>query len=40
MLQLALNAGYSLDKIRDLFESPLREAIYGPQASQDWYYTS
>jgi L-asparaginase len=40
MLQLALNAGYSLDEIRDLFERPLREAVYGSSASQAWYYGS
>ncbi|SPO06972.1 related to ASP3-1 - L-asparaginase II [Cephalotrichum gorgonifer] len=28
MLQLAINAGYSMDEIRDLFEAPLRKAIY------------
>ncbi|PGH16392.1 hypothetical protein AJ79_01723 [Helicocarpus griseus UAMH5409] len=28
MLQLAVNAGYDLDKIRDLFEGPLRKAVY------------
>ncbi|PKS05450.1 hypothetical protein jhhlp_008826 [Lomentospora prolificans] len=28
MLQLAINAGHSLDEIRDLFEGPLRKAIY------------
>lgn len=28
MLQLAVNAGYSMDEIRELFEGPLREAIY------------
>ena len=28
MLQLAINAGYSMDEIRDLFEGPLRKAIY------------
>ena len=37
MLQLAINAGYSLDKIRDLFEGPLREAIYKPWANQVFY---
>ncbi|OIW22829.1 Asparaginase/glutaminase [Coniochaeta ligniaria NRRL 30616] len=38
MLQLAINAGYSLDEIRDLFESPLRDAVYAPSANQEWYY--
>ncbi|KAL2423740.1 hypothetical protein ABEF94_006531 [Exophiala dermatitidis] len=37
MLQLAINAGYSLDQIRDLFEGPLRNAIYGPYANQLFY---
>ncbi|KAI1500869.1 Asparaginase/glutaminase [Biscogniauxia marginata] len=37
MLQLAINAGYSLNEIRDLFESPLREAIYGPAVNQEIY---
>ncbi|KAJ9144637.1 Asparaginase/glutaminase [Pleurostoma richardsiae] len=36
-LQLAINAGYNLDQIRDLFESPLRDAIYGPASNQEWY---
>ncbi|KAI1378037.1 Asparaginase/glutaminase [Hypoxylon crocopeplum] len=40
MLQLALNAGYTLDQIRDLFESPLREAIYSPLVNQNFYYGS
>lgn len=40
MLQLALSAGYSLDEIRDLFEGPLREAVYAPSANQEWYYGS
>lgn len=38
MLQLALNAGYDLDEIRDLFESPLRNAIFGPAVNQLAYY--
>ncbi|KAK3314399.1 Asparaginase/glutaminase [Apodospora peruviana] len=38
MLQLALGAGYSLDEIRDLFESPLRNAIYAPTPNNKWYY--
>ncbi|KAI0022811.1 Asparaginase/glutaminase [Xylariomycetidae sp. FL0641] len=37
MLQLAINAGYDLDRIRDLFESPLRKAIYGSAAVQKIY---
>ncbi|RYO89192.1 hypothetical protein DL766_003598 [Monosporascus sp. MC13-8B] len=40
MLQLAIAAGYSFDQIRDLFESPLRNAIYGPTANQHIYYSS
>lgn len=40
MLQLALNAKYNLDEIRDLFESPLRNAIFGPTANQQFYYGS
>ncbi|KAF9871584.1 hypothetical protein CkaCkLH20_10995 [Colletotrichum karsti] len=40
MLQLAINAGYSLDEIRDLFESPLRKAVYGTAASQKAYYST
>ena len=28
MLQLAINAKYSMDELRTLFEGPLREAIY------------
>ncbi|UPK96975.1 hypothetical protein LCI18_007910 [Fusarium solani-melongenae] len=38
MLQLAINAGLSLDEIRDLFETPLREAVYAPWANQLAYY--
>lgn len=38
MLQLALNAGYDLDKVRDLFESPLRSAIYGATPNNEWFY--
>ncbi|KAF5011887.1 hypothetical protein FDECE_2020 [Fusarium decemcellulare] len=38
MLQLAINAGYSLDKIRDLFETPLRQAVYGVWANQLAYF--
>ncbi|KAH7144598.1 Asparaginase/glutaminase [Dactylonectria estremocensis] len=37
MLQLAINAGLSLDEIRDAFETPLREAVYGSWASQKAY---
>jgi L-asparaginase len=40
VLQLAINAGYSLDEIRDLFESPLRDAVYAPSANQEWYYAT
>ncbi|KAK3356352.1 Asparaginase/glutaminase [Lasiosphaeria hispida] len=40
MLQLALSAGYTLDKIRDLFEAPLRDAIYAPTPNNEWYFTS
>ncbi|RYP52951.1 hypothetical protein DL768_001945 [Monosporascus sp. mg162] len=40
MLQLAIGAGYSVDEIRDLFESPLRNAVYGPAANQHIYYSS
>ena len=36
MLQLAINAGYSMDDIRDLFEGPLREAVY-TSANVDFY---
>ncbi len=38
MLQLALASGMSLDEIRDLFESPLRDAIYAPAPNNAWYY--
>lgn len=38
MLQLAINAGYDLEQIRMLFENPLREAVYGVYANQQWYY--
>lgn len=40
MLQLAINAGYSIDQIRDLFEAPLRKAIFGPWANQEFYRIS
>lgn len=40
VLQLAINAGYTLDEIRDLFEGPLREAVYTPSANQEWYYAT
>ncbi|KAH7140601.1 Asparaginase/glutaminase [Dactylonectria macrodidyma] len=38
MLQLAINAGLSLDEIRDTFETPLRKAVYGSWAAQKVYY--
>ncbi|KAI8723143.1 Asparaginase [Fusarium sp. LHS14.1] len=38
MLQLAIGTGLSLDEIRDLFETPLREAVYAPWANQLAYY--
>ncbi|KAL4876110.1 Asparaginase/glutaminase [Aspergillus karnatakaensis] len=38
MLQLAINAGYTLDEIRSVFESPLRDALYTSPASQEYYY--
>jgi hypothetical protein len=28
MLQLALNAGYNMTEIQELFEGPLRKAVY------------
>ncbi|KAI0400279.1 Asparaginase/glutaminase [Xylaria palmicola] len=37
MLQLGINAGYSMDEIRDLFEGPLRQAIYEPWVNQQAY---
>ncbi|KAK0668679.1 putative L-asparaginase [Cercophora samala] len=37
MLQLAINAGYTLDEIRDLFEAPLRNAIYAPAPNSEWF---
>ncbi|ORY01113.1 Asparaginase/glutaminase [Clohesyomyces aquaticus] len=40
VLQLAINAGYSLDEIRDVFENPLRTAVYGPQPNAEWYYAA
>lgn len=39
MLQLAINAGYDIDAIRGLFESPLRRAIYDTPANQKFYYS-
>ncbi|KAJ0160068.1 putative L-asparaginase 1 [Colletotrichum tanaceti] len=39
MLQLAVNAGYGLEAIRDLFEQPLRSAVYDNPASRELYYT-
>lgn len=38
VLQLALGAGYSLEEIRDLFESPLRDAIYAPAPNSEWFF--
>lgn len=38
MLQLAINAGYSMDQIRDLFEGPLRKAIFGAKVNQMTYF--
>lgn len=38
MLQLALNAGYSLDGIRDFFESRMRQVVYGAPVNQAFYY--
>ncbi|KAL5322799.1 hypothetical protein ACEPPN_010776 [Leptodophora sp. 'Broadleaf-Isolate-01'] len=38
VLQLGINAGYDMDLIRDLFEGPLRNAVYGPLANQEIYY--
>jgi L-asparaginase len=38
MLQLAIGAGYSLDGIRGLFETPLRDTIYAPDVNQKSYY--
>ncbi|KAL3477341.1 Asparaginase/glutaminase [Aspergillus californicus] len=37
-LQLAINAGYSLDEIRSVFESSMRTALYSSPASQEYYY--
>ncbi|KAI1263923.1 Asparaginase/glutaminase [Xylariaceae sp. FL1019] len=37
MLQLAINAGYSLDAIRALFETPLRDAVFKPAINQEFY---
>ncbi|KAK1655830.1 Asparaginase/glutaminase [Colletotrichum phormii] len=39
MLQLAINAGYDIDAIRGLFESPLRRAVYEAPANQKFYYS-
>ncbi|KAL2875105.1 hypothetical protein SGCOL_009677 [Colletotrichum sp. CLE4] len=39
MLQLAINAGYDIDEIRGLFESPLRRAVYETPANQNFYYS-
>ncbi|KAB5559589.1 Asparaginase/glutaminase [Coniochaeta sp. 2T2.1] len=38
VLQLAINAGLSLDEIRDVFEAPLRNVIYAPHVNQATYY--
>ncbi|PVH80050.1 Asparaginase/glutaminase [Cadophora sp. DSE1049] len=38
VLQLGINAGYDMDQIGDLFESPLRNAIYEPYPNQEIYY--
>lgn len=38
MLQLALNAGYSLDRIRDFFESHMRQVVYEAPVNQAFYY--
>ncbi|KAL2844866.1 Asparaginase/glutaminase [Aspergillus pseudodeflectus] len=38
LLQLAINAGYGLDEIRDVFEGPLRRALYTSPASLEYYY--
>jgi len=38
MLQLALNAGYDLEETRDLFEAPLRNAIYAQVPNNEWFY--
>jgi L-asparaginase len=38
LLQLAINAGYGLDEIRDIFEGPLRRALYTSPASLEYYY--
>ena len=38
MLQLAINAGLGLEGIRDVFEGPLRKAIYENPANQGIYY--
>ncbi|KAK0712178.1 Asparaginase/glutaminase [Apiosordaria backusii] len=37
MLQLAINSDYALDEIRDLFEAPLRNAIYAPAPNSEWF---
>ncbi|KAI0179027.1 Asparaginase/glutaminase [Hypoxylon sp. FL1284] len=38
MLQLAIHAGHTLEEIRNLFESPLRNSIFNPIANQEFYY--
>ncbi|KAL4951560.1 Asparaginase/glutaminase [Aspergillus filifer] len=37
-LQLAINAGCNLDKIRDVFERRLREALYTSPAAREYYF--
>ncbi|KAI3541386.1 L-asparaginase [Colletotrichum abscissum] len=39
MLQLAIDAGYDINAIRGLFESPLRRTIYDTPANQKFYYS-
>ncbi len=34
MLQLALNANYTMDELHDLFEAKLYKAVFGPWVSQ------
>ncbi|KAK3985286.1 putative L-asparaginase [Cladorrhinum sp. PSN332] len=38
MLQLAINAGLTIEEIQDLFEAPLRDAIYAPAPNNEWYF--
>ncbi|KAK4224040.1 putative L-asparaginase [Podospora fimiseda] len=35
MLQLAINAGLTIQEIQDLFEAPLRDAIYAPAPNKE-----